>query len=323
VWPESIVADVVFGWRQLLKHKTASAAAILSLALGIGASMAAFRLIDALFLRPLPVAHPEQLYELTYPTLFEGRVFDIDRFDFPDFRSLSNAVEGQAHLMAISIPLRVDVTIGADLDIERVWRQYVPGTMFSEFGLKPALGRLLSSSDDITPRAAPYAVISYDYWSRRFARSPSVIGQHFRTGTDIFEIIGVAPQGFTGTDPGTFTDIFVPNAMNVSAINGVYRAWFRGKLGVNLDQLRGRLSAAMHSHREEEVKTWSSLRPKQDRDFFVAAPVSLSPVGNGRSGTQHGYERALTIPPHCCGPNSYSHRSAITGSTREARRAGR
>src|SRR5580698_5991479 len=69
---ESIIADAVFGWRQLLKHKAASAAAILSLALGIGASMAAFRLIDALFMRPLPVAHPERLYELTYPAFFEG-----------------------------------------------------------------------------------------------------------------------------------------------------------------------------------------------------------------------------------------------------------
>jgi putative ABC transport system permease protein len=71
-WLESMLADANFGCRQLLKHKTLSVAAILSLALGIGASMAAFRLIDALFLRPLPVAHPEQLYELTYQDLFEG-----------------------------------------------------------------------------------------------------------------------------------------------------------------------------------------------------------------------------------------------------------
>jgi hypothetical protein len=71
---ESIIPDAIFGWRQLSKHKTASAAAILSLALGIGASMAAFRLIDALFLRPLPIAHPEQRYQVTYPYLFEGGI---------------------------------------------------------------------------------------------------------------------------------------------------------------------------------------------------------------------------------------------------------
>jgi predicted permease len=294
-WLESLISDAVFGWRQLLKHKTASAAAILSLALGIGASLAAFRLIDALFLRPLPVAHPEQLYDLTYQNLFERKISVTDRFGFPDFRSLSNAVKGQAQLMAISVPLRVDVTLGADQETERVWRQFVSGSMFSEFELRPALGRLISTGDDLTPGAEPYAVISYDYWSRRFARDPSVIGRHFHTGNDSFEIIGVAPQGFTGTDPGTFTDIFVPDAMNKSDINGVYRAWFRLKPGTRLDELRDRLSAAEHSDREEEVKTWSSLRPKQDRDFFVAAPVSLSPVGDGSSGTQHGYQRALTI----------------------------
>src|SRR6266852_9042508 len=85
-WLESLVADAVFGCRQLVKHKTASAAAVLSLALGIGASMGAFRLIDALFLRPLPVANPERLYMLTYENLFEGEFSTGDQFDYPSVR---------------------------------------------------------------------------------------------------------------------------------------------------------------------------------------------------------------------------------------------
>src|SRR5277367_658548 len=64
-WLESLRADAVFGWRQLVKAKVTSAAAILSLALAIGACTSAFRLIDALLLRPLPIAHPERLYSLT------------------------------------------------------------------------------------------------------------------------------------------------------------------------------------------------------------------------------------------------------------------
>jgi predicted permease len=142
-------------------------------------------------------------------------------------------------------------------------------------------------------------VISYDYWTRRFGKDPNVIGRRFRTGNDFLEIIGVAPEAFTGGDPGAFTDIFFPNMMNVAAIYStswnVYRTWLRPKPGASLDQIRERLTAALHSYREEEVKTWPSVRPKQDRDFFVAAPVALSPVGNGASGTQHGYQRALTI----------------------------
>jgi predicted permease len=298
-WLESLVADAVFGWRQLLKHKTASAAAILSLALGIGASMAAFRLIDALFLRPLPVAHPERLYEVTYQYLFEGAISSIDAFNYPAFSALRAAAKDQTGLMAISRPLRVDVTFGSDQETERVWRQYVSGSMFSDFGLKPALGRLFSESDDVTPSVHPYAVISYDYWSRRFGKDPSVIGRRFRSGNDLLEVIGVTPEGFTGTDPGTFTDIFVPNMMNVPDIYStswnVYRTWLRPKPGASLDQIRERLTAALHSYREEEVKTWSSIRQKQERDFFIAAPISLEPASAGTSGTQHGYQRALTI----------------------------
>src|SRR5216683_6060446 len=73
-WLESLFADAVFGWRQLLKHKTASAAAVLSLALGIGACTAAFRLIDALFLQTLPVANPRRLHILTYEDLTDGEI---------------------------------------------------------------------------------------------------------------------------------------------------------------------------------------------------------------------------------------------------------
>ena len=299
-WLESLATDAVFGWRQLRKHKTASVAAILSLALGIGASVAAFRLIDALFLKPLPIAHPERLYEVTYPNLFEGAITEIDVFNYRTFSRLLAAGRNQTDLMAISRPLRIDATFGSDEETERVWCQYVSGLMFSNFGLKPALGRLFSESDDVTPGTHPYAVISHDYWSRRFGKDPSVIGRRFRTGNNFLEIIGVAPEGFTGTDPGTFTDIFVPNMMNVAAIYSpswsVYRTWLRPKPGAGLDQVRERLTAALHSYREEEVKTWSSVRPQKDRDFFVAAPVSLSPVGNGRSGTQGGYRRVPLSP---------------------------
>ncbi len=260
--------------------------------------MAAFRLIDALFLRPLPVAHPELLYELSYQNLFEGQISTYDRFDYPAFRPLNAAAKNQAELMAISVPLRIDVTFGSDQETERVWRQYVSGSMFGNFGLKPALGRLFSPSDDAAPGTRPYAVISYDYWSRRFAKDPSIIGRRFRTGNDFLQIIGVTPQGFTGTDPGTFTDIFVPSAMDAFAsttTSNVYRVFVIPKAGASLDQIRDRLTAVLHAYREEEVKTWSSLRPKQDRDFFVAAPVSLEGAATGTSGTQHGYRRVLTI----------------------------
>ncbi len=227
---DSLPRDAVFGWRQILKHKAVSAAAILSLALAIGASLAAFRLIDALFLRPLPIAHPERLYEITYPSLFEGRISTIDAFNYAAYVGLRSAIRDKLELLAISRPWRVDTTFGSAQEIERAWVQYVSGSMFAEFGMKPALGRLLDARDDAAPGAHPYAVISYAYWSHRFAKDPGVLGRRLRVGTDELQIIGIAPEGFTGTDPGMFTDLFLPNAMNPYVMKNtywsVYRAFF-------------------------------------------------------------------------------------------------
>ncbi len=91
---------------------------------------------------------------------------------------------------------------------------YVSGNMFPLFGLEPALGRLLTPADDRAPGASPYAVLSWDYWNHRFGRDPQIIGRSLRIGGQTFEIIGVGPRDFTGTETGTVTDVFLPLAMN-------------------------------------------------------------------------------------------------------------
>ncbi len=96
--------------------------------------------------------------------------------------------------------------------MEKTTVQYVSGWL--SFGLHPELGRLLSESDDLEPGKHPVAVLSYDYWTRRFGRDPKVIGRAFRIGTDVYEVVGVAPKLFTGIEPGTVIGIFVPTMMN-------------------------------------------------------------------------------------------------------------
>jgi hypothetical protein len=110
----------------------------------------------------------------------------------------------------------VDLSYGSDEEMEKAQRQFVSGWMFIEFGLQPAAGRLLTERDDNTPGAGAYAVLSHDYWTRRFHRDPKVVGSKVRIGNDLYEIVGVVAEGFTGTEPGTFTDIFVPTMMNPS-----------------------------------------------------------------------------------------------------------
>src|SRR5271154_83646 len=114
-WLDSLRADFVFGWRQLRKAKVTSAAAILSLALGIGSCTAAFRLIDALLLRPLPVANAEQLYTVARQGVdFDGQVRTGDMWAYPAFRLMRTAAQGHAELIAISYAERMDLTYKSD-----------------------------------------------------------------------------------------------------------------------------------------------------------------------------------------------------------------
>src|SRR6266567_5157842 len=228
-WLDSLRADAVFGWRRLKKNKVTSAAAILSLGLAIGACTSAFRLIDALLLRPLPVAEPERLRVVAFEGVgADGKINTFDSCSYPMFRQMRASVKDQAELIAISYAERMDLTYGSDQEMEKAYRQFVSGWMFSSFGLRPAAGRLLTENDDRTPGAHPVAVLSHDYWTRRFGRDPKAIGRSFRMADELFEIAGVAEEGFTGAETGTVTDIFVPMMMkNARTLASPNNFWLR------------------------------------------------------------------------------------------------
>src|ERR1700758_1754488 len=114
-WLDTLRADVIFGWRQLRRNKMTSLAAILSLALAIGACTSAFRLIDALLLRPLPVTHPERLYNIYREAMdFDGKRGSYDAWAYPDFRLMRAAVKDRAELIAVSYAERMDLTFRSD-----------------------------------------------------------------------------------------------------------------------------------------------------------------------------------------------------------------
>jgi predicted permease len=295
-WLDSLRADAIFGWRQLKKNKVTSAAAILSLALGIGACTGAFRLIDALLLRPLPVAEPEQLYALARQAIGpEGKPLTFDGWAYPAFRLMRAAVKGQAELIAISYSERTDLTYGSDQDMEKAYRQYVSGWMFGSFGLRPALGRLFTEMDDLEPGAHPYAVLSYDYWTRRFGQDPKVLGRSFRMDENLYQIVGVAPERFTGTEPGTVTDIFIPTMMHPGVVRSDWtwmRTLARVKPGVPLESLREQLNAISLAFETERAKGFLAF-PKQELDNWLKQKVLLEPAAAGVSDLQNDYRRPL------------------------------
>ena len=296
-WLASLRADAVFGWRQLRKRKVTSAAAVLSLALGIGACTSAFRLIDAVLLRPLPVAHPEQLYALNKVGIGpEGRPQNFDGWAYPCFLRMREAVKGQAELIAVSGADHTDLTFGSDDEMEKAYVQYVSGWMFGSFGLRPALGRLLTASDDDKRGAHPYAVLSYDYWTSRFSRDPSVLGRAFRLDKSLYQIVGVAAKSFTGTEPGSITDIFVPSMMFGWATRDDAtwtRALARVYPGSAFEPLRQKLQAVSHAFEEDRSKRFTSKLPAEVLDHMLNQKVVLQPAAVGISGLQDGYRSSL------------------------------
>jgi predicted permease len=274
---DALVADVVFAGRQLRRHLVGTVAIALSVGLAVGATIAAFRLIDAVLLRPLPVVEPDRLFSLSWQRrTAEGETEHRDDFDYPAFRRYAAALDGHGDALLIGMSARLEVSHPGSSEPERVYRQYVSGNVFPIFGLRPALGRLLSPDDDVTPRGHPVAVISHGYWARRFARDPRVIGRAFRVGSQPFEIVGVLPAGFTGTEPGRLTDVYLPAVMNWQALDSPGWSWFRTWVRVGSrttpDQVRERLQAQVT---REQILLTPAGRGASEARRLLATPLFL------------------------------------------------
>jgi putative ABC transport system permease protein len=295
-WLDSLRADAVFGWRQIIKRKATSAAAVLSLALAIGACTSAFRLIDAVLLRPLPVAHADRLYVLArLGTDPAGKPGSSDAWAYPSFQLMRAAVQGQAELIAVSFAEQADLTYRTDQEMEKAEFQFVSGRMFDDFGLRPAIGRLLTANDDLKPGAHPYAVLSYDYWARRFVRDPNVVGRTMRIGDTLYQIVGVGPEGFTGTETGTVIDIFLPAMMHLAAVHDDW-TWMRTlailQPGVAVEPVRARLDVTSRAFEEQRAKGFKGMTKESIKEF-LDHPLVMEPAASGASGLRQEYRVSL------------------------------
>jgi len=297
-WLDSLRSDTIFAWRQLRKRKMTSAAAILSLGVALGACTAAFRIIDALLLRPLPVAAPERLYALVHKGIgFDGEFENSDAWIYPMFQQMREAVRNQADLVAISYAERQEVTYGPDQQTEKAFLQYVSGSMFRVFGIRPALGRVLDEGDDLQPGAHPLAVLSFDYWTRRFGRAADVAGRTMRLDGKVYTVVGVASPGFTGVEPGTVTGIFLPAMMNQNVRRSDFywaRTFLELKPGTAIAPVQQRLGAVYRSFEADQLKSISGL-PQKTLEGIVHQQVLAEPAAAGISEMQQEYRTALIV----------------------------
>ena len=203
--------DISYAWRRLRKSPGFASVAILTLALGIGANTAIFSVMNAVILRFLPVPDPQQLVYLRLTDRPSGTMETGDNswtFSEYSFEQIRSQQQVFSSLMAF-VPLseaRVAVRYGENPEEAR--GDMVSGNFFRGLGVAAERGRTFTLPDEI--RHAQEVVLSYAYWTRRFGRNPSIIGQTLYVKGVPFTIAGVARRDFTGVDPGSKTDFWIP-----------------------------------------------------------------------------------------------------------------
>jgi len=207
---DRLLRDVRFALRSLLKSPGFAITAILTLALGIGANTAVFSVMNAVLLRSLPVADPDTLVYLrtSNPPRGTGTINSNETFSYPVYDALRRQSGGLSPVIAY-VPLsgsKVAVRYGGQP--EEAEGDMVSGTFFSGLGVKLIRGRGFSEEDETNH--ASIAVISYNYWTRRFARNPDVLGTTLYVNGVAITIIGVAAEGFEGVEGGGSTDFWIP-----------------------------------------------------------------------------------------------------------------
>jgi predicted permease len=203
-WLESLAQDIRFALRMLRKTPVITTIALLSLGLGIGANTAIFSLVDALMLRMLPVQNPDQLVQIKYESPEDSS--QHGSFTNPIWEQVRDHQEVFSGVLAWSSTTFDLADGGQENDVHGV---YASGSYFNALGVRPAAGRLFSSSDDIRG-CSGVAVLGYGYWQSRYAGAESAIGSFIRLNGHSFPIVRVVQRDFTGTDVGDEFEVAIP-----------------------------------------------------------------------------------------------------------------
>jgi len=206
--------DVRFGFRILFKSPAFTIVAALSLALGIGANTAVFSIINAALLKPLPVEEPESLVSLFTTDAKNPGNLPTSHLNYVDYRDQNQVFSG---LLAYSFA-QVSLTRGETT--EPVFGLVASGNYFDVLGVKAALGRTFMPDEDKTPGAHPVVVLSHGLWQRSFGGDTNLVGKTISVNRHDFTVIGIVPEGFSGTDLGPGPDFWVPMMMHDQAQPG-------------------------------------------------------------------------------------------------------
>jgi predicted permease len=290
--PGDLWQDLVYAARVLRKAPGFAAAAILTLALGIGANTAIFSLVNATLLQRLPVQNRDRI-----DYIFNGANWNI--LSYPAYATLR---DGARQMDGIGAWGGITASLNADNETDLVSGVIVTGNFFDLWGVTASQGRLLATSDDVTPGAHPVAVISHRLWRTRFAERPGIVGTQVRLNGTLFTIVGVAPQDFPGPQLGTIRDIYVP--MMMQALMRPPRAGFSGEQNADLlknpnngwlFQFLRRQPGVTREQAQAEVNAVMTTYARSRSPNAQPARLSLVPVDAGDQNQRQQMRSVATL----------------------------
>jgi putative ABC transport system permease protein len=302
----SRTSDLRLALRGLRRSPLFSTVAILSLALGIGANTAIFTLIDQILLRKLPVAAPEQLVMLYQQAANMGSNMGSRANSYPLYQDLQKRAEPLSEVICRRL---LSVSASIDNQTERLEAEMVSGNYFSMLGVPAAAGRVFNSQDDDQVyQGHPVVVLGYDYWARRFARDPGVVGKKILINNYPMVIVGVSAAGFAGIDPTRAPQIRVPILMK--PVVAPEWSWLqmedrrarwvqifaRLKPGYTVESAAPLLQGLFRQIRESEMtlpaaKDWSAY----SRDLFMKGQLRVERAATGYSGLRNDFSTPLVV----------------------------
>ena len=289
-WLDQLRQDIRYSLRHLRHAPAFTLTAVLTLALGIGATTAIFTLIHAVLLKSLPVTRPSELYTAGdgVHRVFSGMAGDWDIFSFEFYKYVRDHTDGFESLAAFQAdPRRIGVRRAGSPDVaESHIAEYVSGNYFSTFGVRAFAGRPIDAGDD-RPGAAPVAMISYRLWQERYGLDPTVLGATFQMNGTPVTIVGTTPPGFFGdTLRAIPPDVFLP----IAAEPAVNHAGWINNPDLHFLFVMGRLKPAANVRTIEaqmlvEVRQWLTERSgKLGPNAAAQIPLQTLHLKPGASG---------------------------------------
>ena len=296
-----LTQDIRYALRGFWKSPMFAGIAVLSVALGIGANAAIFSLLDQMLLRPLPVAHPDRLVLLDLPGGRIGYAFADFAFSNPMFRSLRTQNQSFEELFA---QLNDSANLSFRGRSETVPVGVVTGNFFKAIGVSAAHGRMIDLSDDTKKNAHPVLVLNYGYFARRFGSDPNIIGQSLRINSQLYQVIGVAPKGFSGLEMDSVASIYVPMAQKTQITTtwdgmedpNFYFLHVYGllKKGIDPRAAKANLDSLVGPMIEDELKAYPSFSAK-GQARFRSRRFTLIPAGTPLIAERKTIESALYL----------------------------